>query len=158
MTAGQGSGTWGSREAATEWQRGAAARLTALGPATEMMLDLAGVTIGSRVLDVGAGAGDSTLTAARRVGPTGHVLATDISSSMLEIAAASARHEGLNNLTTRVADAQRLDLESDAVDAVISRNCLMLIPDYALALTAIRRVLNYKHVQTGQERETATKR
>jgi len=106
-----------------------------------MMLDLAGVTIGSRVLDVGAGAGDSALTAARRVGPTGHVLATDISSNMLEIAAESARHEGLNNLSTRVADAQRLDLESDTVDAVISRNCLMLIPDYALALTAIRRVL-----------------
>lgn len=43
------------------------------------MLDAAGVTTGSRVLDVAAGAGGQSLTAARRVGPTGHVLATDIS-------------------------------------------------------------------------------
>src|SRR5882762_5102017 len=102
----QGSGTWGSREAAAEWRRGAAARLEALGPATEMMLDVAGVKTGSSVLDVGAGAGDSALTAARRVRPKGHVLATDISASMLEIAAESAGHEALTNISTRVADAQ----------------------------------------------------
>ena len=137
----QGSGTWGSCEAAAEWQRGAAARLAALGPATEMMLDLAGVKTGSRVLDVGAGAGDSALMAAQRTRPTGHVLATDISASMLEIAAESAGHERLTNLSTRVADAQQLDLASDSFDAAISRNCLMLIPDYRRALTEIRRVL-----------------
>jgi ubiquinone/menaquinone biosynthesis C-methylase UbiE len=136
-----GAGTWGSREAAAEWRRGAAARRAALGPATELMLDLAGVGPGSRVLDVGAGAGDSALLAARRVGPTGHVLATDISASMLEIAAESAEHEGLPNLRTQVADAQQLDLAEDSFDAVISRNCLMLIPDYRRALSEIRRVL-----------------
>ena len=69
----QGGGTWGSREAAAEWRRGAAARLQAFGPATEMMLDLVRVAEGSRVLDVGAGAGDSTVVAARRVGSTGRV-------------------------------------------------------------------------------------
>jgi ubiquinone/menaquinone biosynthesis C-methylase UbiE len=106
-----------------------------------MMLDLAGVKTGSSVLDVGAGAGDFALTAARRVHPTGHVLATDISASMLEIAAESAAHEALTNISTRVADAQHLDLASDSFDAAISRNCLMLIPDYRLALTEIRRVL-----------------
>ena len=137
----QGSGTWGSREAAAEWRRGAAARLDALGPATEMMLDLAGVEAGRLVLDVGAGAGDSALMAARRARPTGHVLATDISASMLEIAAESAGHDGLTNLRTRVADAQHLDLTPDSFDAAISRNCLMLIPDYRRALAEIRRVL-----------------
>jgi ubiquinone/menaquinone biosynthesis C-methylase UbiE len=106
-----------------------------------MMLDLAGVKTGSWVLDVGAGAGESTLMAARRAGPTGHVLATDISASMLEIAAESAALDGLTNLSTRVADAQHLDLASDSCDAAISRNCLMLVPDYRRALTEIRRVL-----------------
>lgn len=105
------------------------------------MLDYAKVTTGSRVLDVGAGAGDSTLMAARRVGPTGHVLATDISESMLESAAESARHAGLGNVTTRVANAERLDLEAESFDAAVSRFCLMLIPDYQRALTEIRRVL-----------------
>src|SRR5215475_16093821 len=106
-----------------------------------MMLDLVQVAAGSQVLDVGAGAGDSTLVAARRVGSSGRVLATDISASMLEIAAESAREAGLNNVTTRVMDAERLDLESDLFDAAISRNCLMLIPDYQRALTEIWRVL-----------------
>lgn len=43
-----------------------------LGPATELMLDLARVQIGSQVLDLAAGAGEQTLRAARRVGPDGH--------------------------------------------------------------------------------------
>ena len=47
---------------------------TIYGAATEIMLDLAGVQEGSRVLDVAAGSGESTLMAARRVGPTGYVL------------------------------------------------------------------------------------
>src|SRR5215471_6697390 len=137
----QGGGTWGPREAAAEWRRGAAARVQAFGPATEMMLDLVKVAEGSRVLDVGAGAGDSTLVAAQRVGASGRVLATDISASMLAIAAESARQAGLHNVDTRVMDAQRLDLEPDAFDAAVSRNCLMLIPDYQRALTEMRRVL-----------------
>jgi len=137
----QGGGTWGPRAAAAEWRRGAAVRLWVFGPATEIMLDLAKVDDGSRVLDVGAGAGDSTLMAAERVGPSGRVLATDISASMLKIAAELARKTGLSNVDTRVVDAQRLDLESDSFDAAVSRACLMLIPDYQQALTQIRRVL-----------------
>jgi len=137
----QAGGMWGPREAAAEWRRGAAARLQAFGPATEMMLDLVRVAEGSRVLDVGAGAGDSTVAAARRVGSSGRVLATDVSASMLEIATALARQAGLNNIDTRVVDAQRLDLAPDSFDAAVSRNCLMLIPDYRRALTSIRRVL-----------------
>ena len=87
---GERGGTWGSSEAAAEWVRGAAARVQAFGPATERMLDLGDIRRGNRVLDIGAGAGDQTLAAARRVGPTGFVLATDISASMLEVTAVSA--------------------------------------------------------------------
>ena len=136
-----GGGPWGPREAAAEWRRGAAARLQAFGPATEMMVDLVEVAEGSRVLDVGAGAGDSTLVAAQRVGSRGRVVATDVSASMLEVAAELARQAGLNNVDTRVADAQRLDLDPHSFDAAVSRNCLMLIPDYQRALINIRRVL-----------------
>jgi len=60
---------------------------------------------------------------------------------MLEVAAESARQEGLNNVDTRVMDAQRLDLDPDSFDAAVCRNCLMLIPEYQQALTSIRRVL-----------------
>jgi ubiquinone/menaquinone biosynthesis C-methylase UbiE len=65
-------------QAAEAWDRWGALLLRWLGPATEMMLDMAGVTRGARVLDVAAGAGEQTITAARRVGPDGHVLAADL--------------------------------------------------------------------------------
>src|SRR5262249_48088402 len=125
-----GGGTWGPREAAAQWHRGAAARVQAFGPATEMMLDLARGAAGGRVLGGGGGAGESTVVAAQRVGSSGRVLATDVSASMLEAAAELARHAGLHNVDTQVADAQHLGLDPDSFDAAISRNCLMLIPDY----------------------------
>jgi ubiquinone/menaquinone biosynthesis C-methylase UbiE len=123
------------------WQRGAAARSQFLGPVTELMLDLAGVGPGDRVLDVGAGTGDQTLMAAERVGATGFVLATDVSAPMLTLAAERARESGLDNIQTQLGDARGLDLEPGSFDAAISRLALMLIPERKRALDAIRRVL-----------------
>jgi ubiquinone/menaquinone biosynthesis C-methylase UbiE len=74
---------------------------TWLGTATELMLDMAAVKPGSRVLDVAAGAGDQTLHAANRVGPNGLVLATDISSKILEFAQQNALSKGDKNVQMR---------------------------------------------------------
>src|SRR5262245_61025773 len=134
-------GTWGSDEAAADWQRGMAARTQMFGAATERLLDLANIRAGTRVLDIGAGSGDQTLGAARRAGSTGYVLATDISASMLQMTATVARQAGLSNVATRVMDAQHLELPSDSFDVVISRFALMLIPDILKALIEIHRVL-----------------
>src|SRR5580693_1240457 len=71
----QAGGTYGSSEAAAGWQRSGMARAQLLAPLTERMLDLAGVGVGHRVLDVAAGTGEQTLAVARRVGPTGAVMA-----------------------------------------------------------------------------------
>ena len=57
---------------------------------TDAMLDMAGVRLGARVLDVAAGAGDQTLDIAERAGPQGRVLATDLSPAILELAQANA--------------------------------------------------------------------
>jgi cyclopropane fatty-acyl-phospholipid synthase-like methyltransferase len=65
--------------AAPGWARWEPAIGAWLQEATEIMVDLAGVGPGSRVLDVACGAGDQSLAAARRTGPSGRVLATDIS-------------------------------------------------------------------------------
>lgn len=134
-------GAYGSRDAADGWRRGAATRTQSVGPATEAMLDLANLVIGNRVLDVAAGTGEQTILAARRVGPTGSVLATDIAANMLKIAAEAALQAGLRNVTTRVMDAQRLDVEPDSFDAVISRLGLMFVRDLSAALTGIRSAL-----------------
>src|ERR671919_1685319 len=84
-----------SGEVAEQWQRGKAERDGINAAANEMMLALVNLRAGHRVLDVAAGTGDQTLMAARRVGPTGYVLATDVSRSMLNLAADAARDAGL---------------------------------------------------------------
>jgi SAM-dependent methyltransferase len=132
---------WESRETAEAWRQMRAQDGGVFAAATERMLDLAGVGTGDRILDVAAGTGEQTLAAARRVGPTGSVLATDISASMLAVAADVLRQEGWSNVETLVADAQRLDLPPDSFDAAISRFGVMLIPSHQEALSAIHRAL-----------------
>lgn len=90
--------------AAEAWYRWGPLLHRWLGPATERMLDLAGVGEGARVLDVAAGAGEQTLAVARRIGAGGRVLATDISPAILAYAESSARAEGHGNVTTRELD------------------------------------------------------
>ena len=132
---------WGRKESADWWSAGQALRQQVTGAATEMMLELAVIQPGSRVLDVAAGTGDQTLMAARRVGPSGNVLATDNSASMLKVAAEAARKEGLANVETRVMNSENLALDADSFDAVICRSALMLFPNPAKALTEMRRVV-----------------
>ena len=112
-----------------------------LGPATETMLDMANIGTGHRVLDVAAGAGDQTLQTAARVGPTGYVLATDISANILAFAAENAQAAGYRNIETRVLDGENLDVPEGAFDAVISRVGLIYFPDQQKALAGMKRAL-----------------
>jgi SAM-dependent methyltransferase len=113
-----------------------------LGAATERMFDLARVGPGARVLDVAAGAGEQSLTAARRVGADGTVLATDISPALLAYADAAARAAGLGNLRTLELDGEALDTLAPATyDAVVSRVGLIYFPDQQRALRGMHHVL-----------------
>lgn len=129
------------QEAAAAWHRWSPTLDAWLGPATDAMLQLARIEPGMRVLDVAAGAGGQTLAAARAVGPTGHVLATDISSNILAYAADEAARQGLTNVECRRMDGEALDVPPSSVDAVISRVGLIYFPDRHKALTAMRRAL-----------------
>lgn len=113
-----------------------------LGDVTEAMFDLARVGPGCRVLDVAAGAGEQSLAAARRVGASGYVLATDIAPALLERASSDARAAGLSNLETRELDGEALDLlPAASFDAVISRVGLIYFPDQQRALNGMCRAL-----------------
>lgn len=112
-----------------------------LAEATAAMLDAAPVAAGMRVLDIAAGAGDQTLDIARRVGPRGRVLATDISESILRFAQANAQRAGLAQVETRVADAEDLRVEAASFDAVLCRLGLMFCPDPLLALQQAHRAV-----------------
>jgi SAM-dependent methyltransferase len=108
---------------------------------TGAMLAMAEVRAGARVLDVAAGAGDQTLDVARRVGPTGYVLATDISPAILAFAKENARQAGYANVETNVEDGETLDLAEGGFDAAICRLGLMLFPDPAKGVTRMFRAL-----------------
>lgn len=113
-----------------------------LGEATERMLDLAGVSNGDRVLDVAAGAGGQTIAAAQRVGDKGEVVATDLSPTILGLAADAAASAGLTNISTQELDGEQLrQLPGASFDAAISRVGLIYFPDRHRALTGIHHTL-----------------
>jgi SAM-dependent methyltransferase len=129
------------QEAAAAWDRWGDVIERWLGTATEAMLDMAGIGAGSRVLDVAAGAGGQSIVAARRAGPGGSVLATDISPNLLAFAARRAREAGVANVATAVLDGERLDVDTASFDAVISRVGFIYFPDQQAALRGMWRAL-----------------
>jgi SAM-dependent methyltransferase len=129
------------QRAAQPWHRWGPTIESWLDEATGLMLDLAGIGAGARVLDVAAGAGGQTLRAAARVGSEGAVLATDISPAILAYAESSARAAGLANVVTREMDGEALDVDPGVYDAVISRLGLIYLPDRLRGLESMHRAL-----------------
>jgi len=111
------------------------------GEVTRQMLDLARIQPGQRILDIAAGAGEPAVSAAERVGPSGYVLATDISEGIVELALQVARERGLEQVDTRAMDGEKLDLPDASFDAVLCRLGLMYMPHPVAALREWRRAL-----------------
>jgi arsenite methyltransferase len=93
---------------------------------------------GGTALDVGCGPGNVTAALARAAGPGGLALGIDISEPML---ARAVRAEAGPNVGFLRADAQRLPLRDETVDAVVSIAMLQLTPDPSAALAEMARVL-----------------
>jgi ubiquinone/menaquinone biosynthesis C-methylase UbiE len=94
---------------------------------------------GQRVHDVATGTSISAQSALDIVGPSGSVLATDISSEMAD--KARQRQAGLPNAAVAVEDGQALTLPEASFDAVLCRLGLMFFPDPARGLASFHRVL-----------------
>ena len=96
---------------------------------------------GETVLDIGCGAGFDTLLAARDVGPTGHVIAVDMTEAMVGKTQEGAAQLGLSNVETRLGYAEELPAEDESVDVVISNGVINLCPDKVAAMQEVWRVL-----------------
>ena len=96
---------------------------------------------GEVVLDLGCGAGFDTLIAARQVGPTGRVIAVDMTEAMLEKTRAGARQMGLTNVQPRLGFLESLPVDDASVDVVISNGVVNLTPDKVQAMREVWRVL-----------------
>lgn len=130
---------WSS--AAEGWRRRHALLNKGAAPVSERMLALARVEPGCHVLDIASGTGEPALTAARRVGESGRVVGTDLVEEMVTVARDLAAEAELNNLEFHCCDAEALDLNEQAFDAVTIRWGLMFMPEPHRCLEAAHRAL-----------------
>ena len=112
------------------------ARLAVFGQAA---IEAAAPAAGERVLDVGCGAGASSLALAARVGAGGQVLGVDISEPLIARARALAPQD--TPALFRVADASSAELPEGAFDILFSRFGVMFFDDPIGAFAHMRRAL-----------------
>lgn len=96
---------------------------------------------GRRVLDIGCGAGATTLAMARRLAADGLCVGVDISAPLVAAAKARAAAEGVDAAAFVLGDAQTYAFEAGAFDAVISRFGVMFFDDPEAAFANIRRAV-----------------
>jgi SAM-dependent methyltransferase len=102
-------------------------------------IEAAAPATGERVLDVGCGAGASSLDLAARVGPDGQVLGVDISEPLIGRARALAPQD--TPALFQVADASSAELPEGAFDILFSRFGVMFFDDPTAAFANMRRAL-----------------
>jgi ubiquinone/menaquinone biosynthesis C-methylase UbiE len=110
-------------------------------PVSDRLLVMAEVDRGQRVLDIATGIGEPALSAAERVGPSGRVVATDVSTRMLDVARRRAVALGFANVEFIEWDAERPGFADGSFDAVLCRWGLESLSDPSNALVEIRRML-----------------
>jgi SAM-dependent methyltransferase len=125
---GVGGRTWVERQAHTD---------ITLTRVSDALLAFAAPRVGERVLDVGCGCGATTLDVARAVGPTGRVVAVDISAPMLDEGRRRAALAGVGNVDWRREDPATAELEG--FDLLISAFGLMFFGDPVAAFAHMRR-------------------
>jgi ubiquinone/menaquinone biosynthesis C-methylase UbiE len=117
-----------------------------IDPGTERLVREAGITAGMRVLDLGSGAGDVTLLAARIVGPRGRVVGLDSSPKAILSARGRAERAGIGNVEFVQADLLAVGDMRDSIvgpfDAVVGRLVLEFMPEPSQVLRQASRLVN----------------
>jgi SAM-dependent methyltransferase len=127
--------------AASGWQKRAAEIKTHGMPVSVAMIRRLGLQPGQRVLELGAGPGDTGFLAAELVTPAGALMSSDASEAMLEVARARAQEMGIDNVEFLRLELEWIDLPTATVDAILCRWALMLLLDPEAAAREMRRVL-----------------
>jgi len=101
----------------------------------------AGLKAGEIVLDLGSGAGFDAFLAAKRVGESGKVVGVDMTPEMIHKARANAEELNISNVDFRLGEIERLPVDDNAADVVISNCVINLSPDKSAVFREIYRSL-----------------
>ncbi len=113
----------------------------ALAAILDRLLERADIRPKEKLLDVGCGTGASTIAAAIKTGPAGHVTGLDIAEQLLNRARKRSDDAGLRNTSLILADAQTHPFVPESFDAIISRFGLMFFDDPVAAFANMARGL-----------------
>lgn len=102
---------------------------------------LARLKPGETVLDLGAGAGFDCFLAVEKVGKSGRVIGVDMSAEMIAKARANAEKYGHKNVEFRLGDIEKLPVDDNSVDVIISNCVVNLAPDKAKVFKEAHRAL-----------------
>jgi SAM-dependent methyltransferase len=127
---GPGGQRWADRQQAQD---------IVLAPVADVVIDRAKAKSGERIVDVGCGAGATSIAFAQQVGPTGHVMGIDISAPML----ARARQVAPPGLPVEfvLADATVYPFVPAGFDLLVSRFGVMFFAEPALSFANLHRAL-----------------
>ncbi len=104
---------------------------------------IAALQPGETVLDIGSGGGIDCFLSARKVGESGRVIGVDMTPAMLERARKTAEKNGYRNVTFLQGTADRIPVEDDTVDVIISNCVINLTRDKGRVFAEAARVLKY---------------
>jgi len=135
----QSLATWG--EMASGWEDRREWLMDITGRVNGWLVEKADPQPGQAFLDIAAGTGDLGFAVAERVSEGGHVISSDFSPKMIDVARRNGEARGLTHIEYRVLDAEKMDLDDDSVEGVVCRWGYMLMADPAAALKETRRVL-----------------
>jgi arsenite methyltransferase len=102
---------------------------------------LADLKAGEIVVDLGAGAGIDVFLAATKVGKHGRVIGVDMTADMVATGRQLAREHDFGNVEFRLGEIERLPLETESADVVISNCVINLTADKLVSFREIYRVL-----------------
>jgi SAM-dependent methyltransferase len=130
--------TWARLSAS--WEKWDAVIMDQLAPVGAAIIEGLQISDDQQHLDIAAGTGEPGLTIAQ-LAPEGHVVLTDLSAEMLDVAARRAKAQGLANIDTKVCSADDLPFDDASFDSVSVRFGYMFFPDPAKATAELARVL-----------------
>jgi ubiquinone/menaquinone biosynthesis C-methylase UbiE len=123
------------------WDKYRALIAQMFAPLTTGLVEQARIGIGQKVLDIGGGSGEPSLTISGIVGPTGSVMFTDPVIGMVETAQAEAERRGLTNIQFRQCSGDHLPFADRTFDVAVGRLSAMFFVDPVAALREVLRVV-----------------